>query len=77
MKLPLLSYQENFRCECGEVFLLLIPIYIILFKRNLADEARKQYKLGVLRHNVEHMEGRLHGQATRSKSTSNHEHDKY
>ena len=65
-----LLYHDHFSCSCGDIFFLFIPLDIVMFNRPLAYEAARQHELGVLRHTIAHMEGKLNGQIERAKDKS-------
>mgnify|MGYP001575493167 CR=1 FL=1 len=63
-------YRDLYQCPCGELFMIVLPVYQILFNRELAREADRQYQFQILRHTIAHMEERLNGQAERIKVRS-------
>lgn len=68
-----IAYQEHWKCHCGHLFYLLIPMYICLFKSEKAKEAMRQHEFAILRHTIAHMEGKLNGQTKTSKARFNTE----
>ena len=65
-----LAYHDHYQCICGEIFMVLVPIYICIFKSELAMQADRQYQFAILRHTIAHMEDRFYRQAERKQVRS-------